>query len=107
MALVLCAVPSLFEAPFQKLWEIGVKEWLALIWYGVFVTALAFIFWYAGIKRCGAFTAAAYSGMMPFTSIILSILLLGEYSQWQQWLGGGLVITGMLLIGTRSGNKLL
>jgi drug/metabolite transporter (DMT)-like permease len=60
---------------------------------------LAFIFWYAGIKRCTACTAAAFSGMMPFTSLILSVLVLGEYANWQQWAGGGLVILGMILIG--------
>lgn len=102
MAFILCLVPAFFEAPLQKLSEIGLKEWLSLFWYGLFVTALAFVFWYAGIKRCGAFTAAAFSGMMPFTSMILSVLILGEYFGWQQWLGGGLVISGMILIGTGS-----
>ncbi|EGW40222.1 putative membrane protein [Desulfosporosinus sp. OT] len=70
------------------------------MWYGLFVTALAFVFWYAGIKRCGAFTAAAFSGMMPFTSMLLSVIILGEHPGWQQWLGGILVIFGMVLIGT-------
>lgn len=102
MAFILCLVPALFESPAQTLSGIGLKEWLSLFWYGLFVTALAFIFWYAGIKRCGAFTAAAFSGMMPFTSMILSVLILGESSEWQQWLGGGLVISGIILIGTKS-----
>lgn len=102
MAFILCLVPTLFESPVQTLSGIGIKEWFSLFWYGLFVTALAFIFWYAGIKRCGAFTAAAFSGMMPFTSMILSVLILGESSEWQQWLGGGLVISGIILIGTKS-----
>jgi len=75
---------------------------MALLWYGLFVTALGFIFWYAGIKRCGAFTAAAFSGMMPFTSMLLSIILLSEHPGWQQWSGGILIIAGTTLIG--SGN---
>ncbi|EFU41064.1 hypothetical protein PVOR_15584 [Paenibacillus vortex V453] len=45
------------------------QEWLALVWYVPIVTALAFIWWYAGIKRCQVATAAAFSGMMPFTAI--------------------------------------
>lgn len=102
IAFVLCLVPALFEAPLLKLSEIGLTEWLSLLWYGLFVTALAFVFWYAGIKRCGAFTAAAFSGMMPFTSMILSVFILGEYCGWQQCIGGGLVISGMILIGTGS-----
>ncbi len=99
MALLLCLVPALFEHPAAALAALSVQKWLALVWYGVGVTALAFILWYSGIKRCSAHTAAAFSGMMPFTSFILSVTLLGERAGWQQWLGGGLIILGLLLIG--------
>lgn len=100
IALILCLIPASFEHPLQELAGIGIMEWTALLWYGVFVTALAFICWYSGIKRCGAFTAAAFSGMMPFTSMLLSIVVLGESTGCQQWLGGFLIILGMILIGT-------
>lgn len=101
IALILCLIPSVFEDPLVKLSGIGLMGWIALLWYGVFVTALAFVCWYSGIKRCGAFTAAAFSGIMPFTSMILSVLILGESAGYLQWLGGFLVITGMILIGGR------
>jgi len=101
LAFSFCVVPMLFEQPFERICVIGVTEWLALIWYGVFVTALAFIFWYAGIKRCSASTAAAFTGMMPLTSFILSMLLLREHAEWAQWAGGALVITGMVIIGQK------
>ena len=100
IALFLCLIPALFEQPLQSLTSLGIKEWLALAWYGLFVTALAFIFWYAGIKRCPAYTAAAFSGMMPFTSLILSVIVLREHAGLQQWSGGLLVVLGMLLIGS-------
>lgn len=99
IAFILCIIPASFEHPVLMLSRIGVREWLALIWYGMFVTALAFIFWYAGINRCQASTAAAFSGMMPFTALVLSILILGEPAGAQQWIGGSLVILGMVLIG--------
>jgi drug/metabolite transporter (DMT)-like permease len=99
IAMVLCFIPACFEQPVTLLTKAGMPAWLSLIWYGVFVTALAFLFWYAGIKRCPASTAAAFSGMMPFTSLILSVLILGERTVIQQWCGGILVILGMVLIG--------
>lgn len=99
IAMVLCLIPAMFEKPLLHLSRIGFSEWFALLWYGVFVTAFAFIFWYAGIKRCGALTAAAFSGMMPFTSLILSVILLGENVGLPQWLGGVFVILGIILIG--------
>lgn len=99
IAMILCLIPALFENPLTRLAGIGLKEWFALLWYGVFVTALAFIFWYSGIQRCSAVTAAAFSGMMPFTALLLSVLLLGERAGLRQWAGGALVITGIILIG--------
>lgn len=98
MAFVLCLIPALFESPLQRLSEAGWIAWFSLLWYGVFVTALAFIFWYRGIKRCGALSAAAFSGMMPLTAMLLSITLLGETAGWQQWSGGIAIMIGMLLV---------
>lgn len=101
-AFLFCLIPALMDQSFIKLRGIGLKEWLALFWYGAVVTAAAFICWYAGIKRCSAFIAAAFSGMMPFTSMLLSVVILGEQSGWQQWAGGALVMAGMILIGSGS-----
>lgn len=100
IAFLLCLVPALFEKPFPSLAALTLGQWLALVWYGVIVTALAFILFYAGIRRCSASTAAVFSGMMPFTALVLSILVLGEVAGWQQWLGGALVVVGMILTGS-------
>ena len=100
IAFVLCLIPSLWASPMQRLIQISSTQWFALVWYGLFVTALAFICWYGGIQRCGAVTAAAFSGMMPFSAMVLSILLLGEQAGCQQWTGAALVILGMIFIGT-------
>ncbi|MCO7125326.1 DMT family transporter [Sporolactobacillus shoreicorticis] len=102
VACVLCLIPSLFESPWTSLLVIGWKEWMALVWYGLFVTVIAFIFWYAGIKRCQASTAAAFSGVMPFTALLLSVVVLGEHASWEQWVGGAVVILGMVLISRRT-----
>ena len=100
-ALILCCIPAAFEQPLLRLAGIGWIEWSALLWLGVFVTALAYICWYSGIKRCSAFTAAAFSGFMPLTSMILSALLLREQTDLFQWFGGACVILGMVLIGSK------
>lgn len=98
-ALLMCIVPALFENPLKSIPALGLKEWLSLVWYGAAATALAFICWYSGIRRCGAFAAAAFSGMMPLVSLLLSVALLGEKPEWHQWLGGLLIIFGMVLTG--------
>lgn len=102
LALLICFIPALLENPLQPLVELNAGQWVALAWYGAVVTALAFFFWYAGIKRCEASVAAIFSGMMPFTALLLSVVLLGERPVWQQYLGGLLVMTGMVVSGFRS-----
>lgn len=93
--------PALAERPFGVLQGIGGEAWLALIWYGLIVTALAFVFFYAGVKRCDAYTTAAFSGMIPLTSMFLSLFVLKETVSLLQWIGGGLVIFSMVMIGRR------
>ncbi|KNY27958.1 DMT family transporter [Pseudobacteroides cellulosolvens] len=95
-AFILCLIPSILENPVLPIKSLNLKQWGSLVWYGLFVTALAFIFWYAGIKRCTASTAAVFSGMMPFTALILSSLVLGENVRWEQWSGGILIVFGIL-----------
>jgi len=101
VAFVLSIIPALMEQPFAALQMIGLNAWLALIWYGLIVTALAFVFFYAGVKRCDAYTTAAFSGMIPLTSMLLSLLLLREAISYAQWAGGFLIISSMLMIGKR------
>ncbi len=100
-ALMFCLIPAAFEQPIERLGNIGFSGWIALGWYGFVVTALAYLCWYAGIKRSGAFTAAAFSGLMPLTSMILSVCILRESTTILQWIGGGFVILGMMLIGRK------
>jgi drug/metabolite transporter (DMT)-like permease len=99
MTFCLCAVPALLERPFAALSTLGLREWFALAWYGLAVTALAFAFFYAGARRCGAYAIAAFSGLMPLTAMLLSILLLREHEGLLQWTGCLLILLGMLLIG--------
>lgn len=105
IALLLCFVPALFEQPVSSLKTLDWQHWLALVWYGTVVTALAFICWYAGIKRQSAYAAAAFSGMMPLTSMILAVTVIGESADWHQWIGCAVVMLGMTLIGLNRINK--
>lgn len=98
-ALVFSLIPALFEQPLQTLSALSTTGWLALVWYGWLGTALAFICWYAGIKRCPAQIAAAFSGFMPLTSLVLAVFALGEPAGWHQWAGVALVILGIVVIG--------
>lgn len=101
IAFVLSFIPAALDQSFTKLLFIGFREWLALAWYGLVVTALAFMCFYEGVKRCDAYTTAAFSGLIPLTSVLLSLLLLKETISLIQWIGGILVVFSMVLIGSR------
>ena len=107
IAFALSIIPALTEHPFMAIRTIGSSDWLALIWYGLVVTALAFVFFFAGVKRCDAYTTAAFSGMIPLTSMLLSILLLRESIGLSQYAGGFLIVSSMLIIGCRRQKTLL
>ncbi len=107
VALALCAIPAALESPFVALYSMDLPGWLALVWYGPFVTALAYVCWYEGIRRCEASMAAAFSGMMPLVALMLSITLLGERPGWPQLIGGALVVAGMLLSGAKGASRRL
>ena len=98
LALMLCLVPAWFENPVASLSAIGLKEWLALVWYGPVVTALAFICWYAGIKRCQASTAALFGddAIYRFNALGHPIKGIGRLGAVVRGLQ---VIIGMILIG--------
>lgn len=105
LAFLLCLVPALLEGITSALIRLDESGWLALIWYGPFVTALGYVCWYAGIRRCSASTAAIVSGVMPFTALLLSVLFLGEKLSVLQWAGGMLVAAGMLAAGLPDSRK--
>ena len=97
-AFLFCLIPAMSEHPVLSLLSLPLSGWAALLWYGLFITMLSYVLWYAGIKRCTAFTAAAFSSVMPFTSMLLSFLILKEPIRGMQWAGGGLVILGVIAI---------
>ena len=98
MALLLCLGPAIAENQAAALLFLPASGWAALAWYGLFVTDLAFICWYQGIKRCDVAVAAAFSGLMPLTALILSVLMLDEQMNWSHWVGGLLIVLGMWLL---------
>lgn len=106
IAFFLCLIPACFAESAAGLDTLPLECWLALLWYGLMATVAAFICWYAGISRCDAGTAAAFSGLMPLTSFVLSVILLREIAGFSQWIGGLLVILGILSISRQGKNAI-
>ncbi len=81
----------------------GPVAWMAVVYYGVVVTVLAYLFWFAGIVSVPASVASVFTGIMPLSAVALSALILGEKLQWFHYAGCLFVLSGIFLIsGIRS-----
>jgi drug/metabolite transporter (DMT)-like permease len=104
VAFLFCLIPASLEHPVLSLISLHLKGWISLLWYGLFVTMLSYVLWYAGIRRCTAYTAT-FSSVMPLTSMVLSFLILKEPIEGMQWVGGGSIILGVILIAGSQATK--
>lgn len=77
--------------------------WPGIVGVAVFSTALAVQAFYAGSRRIGAARAALVSTVEPVYTIVLATLIFGETLTTVQILGGVLVIGGVLLAESGSG----
>ncbi len=79
----------------------GAGSWLAVGYYGAFVTVLAYLFWFTGIVRAPATVAGLFTGVMPVSAVTLAVLVLGEPLRWQQLAGCCGVLAGIALLYVR------
>ena len=89
---------GLVEAAAMDFGAVSATGWLTVGYYGVFVTVLAYLFWFAGITKVAASTAGVFTAVMPVSALVLSALVLGEPVGWPQLAGCGLVLGGILLL---------
>lgn len=92
---------GLYEASAADFGAISLTGWLTVIYYGVFVTVLAYLFWFAGITKVPASIAGVFTAVMPLSALVLSALILSEPIGWQQLVGCGCVLIGIVLISRR------
>ncbi len=74
------------------------QGWLALGYLGVFGTAVAFVWFYEGVKAIGPARAAVFINLVPVAAVTLGVLLLGERLELSMLAGGVLVILGVYII---------
>jgi drug/metabolite transporter (DMT)-like permease len=83
--------------------RLGPREWLAILYYGAGATALAYYFWAAGSAKTDGTRIALAMVAMPLSSVILSIVFLGERPGLPVLAGMTLGVAGML-VGRIGGN---
>jgi drug/metabolite transporter (DMT)-like permease len=74
------------------------QGWLALGYLGVFGTAVAFVWFYEGVKAIGPARTAVFINLVPVAAVTLGVLVLGERLELSMLAGGVLVILGVYII---------
>lgn len=68
-----------------------------ILYSGALSIGLAYIIWNNGVKKIGAVRTAAYQNLVPVLGLLFGLILLGEELTLLQYIGAGLVITGIVL----------
>ena len=65
---------------------------------GIIGTVVAFVWYYEGIRKIGATQTAIFTNLIPVFAVILSVVILQEKVSWYTWLGGAMVVGGVLFV---------
>jgi len=98
LGLAMFAPFALWEARGFDFGALGARDWLALAYYGVAVTVVAFLLWAHGVARVEAGTAAVFTGVLPVSALALAYVLLGEPFAWAHVGGAACVLAALALL---------
>lgn len=81
--------------------EFTYKSALAVLYLGVFSTAIALILFFDMIKKVGTVQASATTYVSPLVAIFLDMMILGQGLKTNQILGGGFILLALLMINSK------
>ena len=95
-ALMLLTTSLVIEGPqgFVSAFHSSTKAWGALLFLAWGATALAYAWYFSGVKSLGAGAASGYITLVPVIGVILSALLLGESVESSMLIGGAMAVLG-------------
>jgi drug/metabolite transporter (DMT)-like permease len=78
--------------------EVPLKVWVALLYLGLIGTVVAFVWYYDGIKKIGPTRTSIFNNLVPVFAVLFSVVILKEKVSWYTWIGGAMVIGGVLFV---------
>lgn len=104
--LILCLPIGLIEFLQFDMQAITLNQLLLLVYYGVFVSVVAYFLWFRGLENASTGAAGIVSGILPISAVVLSTLLLGEIFTLGHLIGLMLVLSaiGLMTFGPRFAN---
>ncbi len=81
---------------------ISPEGWTAILLLALIPTALARLLVFTGLRQLGGVQTSLLGVAELLVTLLLAYLVLGERLSLRQWIGGGLLVTSVLLIGRES-----
>ncbi|MFG0379352.1 DMT family transporter [Pseudomonas sp. zbq_18] len=109
-ALVLLGLLMLTPLYAWELWqgarfEPSLPNLAAIGYTALFASVLAYQLWNIGLRELGPARTSMSNYLMPVFTAILGWVLLGEHLQDYHWVGGALIVSGLLLAGRGQGQQ--
>lgn len=93
------------EAVYHPLVMPSLQNWLAILYLGVFASALCYVLYNQSLQYLSAAQVGTFLNLDPVIGAIIAILFLHEKVGWLQVVGCGLVLTGIWLSSSRGGAR--
>lgn len=96
--LMVVALGAALVSPAPAAWPaLDAKQWAAMLYIAVPATALAFVWFYDGVRKLGAARAAVFNNLVPVFAVLFAALLLGEALPPAALVGGAMTLAGVWL----------
>ncbi|MCR4524198.1 DMT family transporter [Bosea sp. 47.2.35] len=93
----------LVEAGSAGLFLPGIRTWPAMLYFAVFPSILAYVFWNRSVAALGPATTGMFMHFMPVFSAALAAIFLGETLAWYHPVAFAIIIVGIVLATTQAG----
>lgn len=76
------------------------KTLACVLYYGIFVSYLSYVFWFRGIEKIQASNAAVFTSIVPMSSVLLSAIILRETLSWMHIISLVIIMIGIMISST-------
>jgi drug/metabolite transporter (DMT)-like permease len=97
--LILLSFFTAVTTGYGSLVDIPRKTWLLTIILGATMIGLAYPMWFLSLKKLPASHISIYVYITPIFAVMLSFLILQEVFGWRFWIGGVLILGGIVFSG--------
>jgi drug/metabolite transporter (DMT)-like permease len=82
---------------FRSLFAASTQAWVLLLVLGSTMIGISYPLWFSSLKRLPASRVSLYIYLIPILAVVLSVIILQERFSWPFWIGGALVLAGIVV----------